>query len=54
MSQDHKYTRTGKTIKNIHDGTSETFEFINEAKRKSREIQLSNGGLGCGVLQVKK
>ena len=43
-----------KTIKNLQDNTSETFDYINEAKRKSRELQIANGGLGCGSLQVKK
>lgn len=49
-----KYERKGKTIKNIETGEVETFSSINKAKRRSRELQLSNGGLGCGSLIVIK
>ena len=30
----------------------EKFDYVNEAKRKSRELQQANGGIGCGVLRV--
>lgn len=29
-----------------------TFTSINAAKRESRKLQIANGGLGCGVLEV--
>lgn len=49
-----KYIRKGKTIKNLQDNTSETFDYVNEAKVKSREIQMSeDGALGRGSLMVK-
>lgn len=54
MSQELKYTRKGKTIHDIQNNSSETFESIGLAKRKSRELQIANGGLGLGSLQVKK
>lgn len=53
MSQELKYIRNGKTITTVDTKSYETYEFINEAKRKSRELQMSNGGLGLGSLQVK-
>jgi len=45
-----KYERKCKVIKNIHDGTNKSFDYINEAKRESRKLQQAEGGLGCGVL----
>lgn len=47
-----KYIRKGRTIKDLNAGTIKTFEFINEAKRHSRELQMQNGGLGRGSLMV--
>ena len=46
------YERRGKTITDIETGTAKTYKFFNEAKRASRAIQQSNGGLGCGALKV--
>lgn len=42
-------------IAKSEDGTKilvESFMSINAAKRKSRTLQLSNGGLGAGALRV--
>lgn len=33
------------------DGRIDTCKSINAAKKKSREIQLANGGLGVGAVQ---
>lgn len=48
--QETLYSRKGKTIKNIAENKSETFESINRAKKESHKLQLSNGGLGMGSL----
>lgn len=54
----HKYTRHGTTIKTIGDDGAvhkEKFEFINEAKRRSRELQLATDkALGRGSLRVQR
>ena len=42
-------------IAKLEDGTKiliESFMSINAAKRESRTLQLSNGGLGAGALLV--
>lgn len=45
-----KFYRKGKVIRTPEG--DETFPSMNTAKRRSRELQLANGGLGCGVLRV--
>lgn len=48
-----KYIRTGKTIKNIQDGTIQGFKSVNKAKKHSSKLQISeDGGLGMGSLAV--
>lgn len=47
-----KYYRKRHTIKGP-DGAKK-YDSINLAKKASRELQLAEGGLGCGVLQVEK
>lgn len=47
-----QFIRKGKTITNVGDGTKKTFEFVNEAKRESRKLQMSaDGALGRGSVQ---
>lgn len=42
-------TQDGKGTKIVH----KTFQFINQAKRTSRELQMySDGGLGAGTLRL--
>ena len=54
MNDKTLYIRKGKNIKTIATGKTETFEYINEAKRKSRELQLAaDGRLGGGSLVVE-
>lgn len=49
-----KFIRKGRVITNIETGAEERFEFINEAKRKSRELQMSeDGALGRGSLMAQ-
>lgn len=43
-----KYRRKGKTITNLETGKVETFQYVNQAKRRSRELQGNN--LGRGLL----
>jgi len=33
---------------------SQKYDSINQAKKASRQIQLSSKGLGCGILKVEK
>ena len=48
-----KFERKRNKIKNLETGDVEVFKHINQAKRKSREIQLSkNGALGRGSLML--
>lgn len=47
-----KFIRNGKTITNIETNKSEQFKFTNEAKRRSRELQMQNGGLGRGSVML--
>jgi len=44
------FKRKSKTITTIETGEKESFKSINAAKRKSRELQMQNGGLGKGSL----
>lgn len=46
------YERNGNTIKTITTGKRKVFASRNKAKRESRKLQLSNGGLGMGSLVV--
>lgn len=51
------YFRIGKVIHKVlpvNDVTKEEFKSISAAKRRSREIQLSNGRLGDGFLRVSR
>lgn len=59
--QEPMYERKGGTLKNVSTGEIENFGFtrgdlpckgINRAKRRSREIQQSNGGMGMGAVRV--
>lgn len=45
-----KFFRKDKVIRTPEG--DEAFPSVNTAKRRSRELQLANGGLGCGVLRV--
>lgn len=46
------YSRMGKCIQNSEDNKTEHFKSINQAKRKSRELQMKKDGtLGRGSLQ---
>jgi len=48
-----KYERKRNKSKNLETGGVEVFKHINQAKRKSRELQLStDGGLGRGSLML--
>ena len=58
--QDVKFIRRKNVIITLgkdSDGnvteSPETFKSVNKAKRKSRELQLANGGLGVGSLVVE-
>lgn len=50
------YIRKGKRIETLNgpddDSTYESFKSLNKAKKKSRELQNANGGLGLGSLMV--
>lgn len=47
------YVRQRKMILNILTGEQEDFKSKNAAKRRSRELQLADGGgLGAGLLRV--
>lgn len=50
------YVRKGKNITTYDDngkGTTKKYDYINEAKRESRRLQISeDGGLGRGCLMV--
>ena len=48
MKQETKYVRRGRTIYSVDTNQVETFESINAAKRKSRELQGDD--LGRGIL----
>lgn len=48
------HIRKGKTIRNLADDSVKVHESINAAKRASREIQKSNGGLGMGAVKVER
>jgi len=49
-----KFIRKGRVITNVETGDSKHYEFINEAKRESHNIQLSeDGALGRGSLVVQ-
>ena len=46
-----KYSRKGNKIKNIETGDVEVFKGTNAAKRKSRQLQISeDGAIGRGSL----
>lgn len=58
MKNETLYERKGHVIKNLKTGESKAYftpkglNSINLAKKASRELQQSNGGLGCGSLRV--
>lgn len=48
-----KYIRKDRVVTNLGTAEVTRFEFINEAKRHSRELQVSeDGALGRGTLRV--
>ena len=50
---EHKYTRIGHIILDESTRQKETFKYINEAKRKSRRLQMdADNGLGRGTVRV--
>ena len=61
-----RFVRKGSTIfeigrtvmtkgkKSIELVVHHAYEYINEAKRASRRMQLAKGGLGCGILRVEE
>ena len=51
------YERKKHVIKSLQDSGVESFftngkPSINKAKKKSRELQQMNGGMGCGYVRV--
>jgi hypothetical protein len=46
------FTRKNKTITNLETNDVTTYKSINAAKKESRKLQKSNGGLGKGSLAV--
>lgn len=48
------FIRNKNKIKTISTGETEVFKSINLAKKKSRELQLANGGLGRGAVVACK
>lgn len=50
---EHKYTRVGNTIIDESTRQKETFKYINQAKRKSRRLQMdADRGLGRGTVRL--
>lgn len=50
-----KFTRKGKTIRNIETGKSDTLKSVNLAKKESLRIQMSEDGvLGRGSVELIK
>lgn len=45
-------TRRDNVLTHV-DGQVQKFEFTNQAKRASHELQLKNGGLGMGSVRLK-
>ena len=60
MKVETTHLRKGHIIKDLSTGDSKAyftpngFNSVNQAKKVSRAIQLSNGGLGCGAVKVGK
>lgn len=55
MLKEAKYERKGKVIKNLEAKSQKDYESINQAKRHSRELQMSeDGALGRGSLRTIK
>lgn len=48
------HERKAHMIKNLVTGERKDHETINKAKIASRNIQLSDGGLGAGAVRVVK
>lgn len=46
------FIRNKNRIMNTLTNEAEAFGSINKAKRRSKELQLSNGGLGLGYVKV--
>jgi hypothetical protein len=49
---DTKFSRKGKNITILDTNTTSQYESINKAKKESRKLQESNGGLGMGSLTL--
>lgn len=49
-----QFIRKGKTLRNVADNTVETFKSISQAKRRSLELQLQNGGRGMGYVRAAR
>ena len=55
MLKKAKYTRIRKIVRNLEENTRVVHKSINEAKRNSRELQMSlDGALGRGSVRVIK
>ena len=46
------FTRSGKNITTLSTGDTEHFKTLNLAKKASKNLQLSNGGIGMGSLAL--
>jgi len=54
---DAMYERNGNVLKDLTDSSGKSnivCESVSKAKKKSRELQQANGGLGMGFVRVKK
>lgn len=52
MKTKTKYVRIGKAIQDLETGKVETFDYVNQAKRRSRELQGAE--LGTGLLRIAR
>ena len=48
------YVRKGRVLREVASDKSEKLQSISAAKRRSRELQQQNGGLGMGYVRVDR
>jgi len=52
---EQKWERNGRRILDLATGDAEVYEYFNEAKRKSRQLQMKNTkALGRGDMRLKR
>jgi hypothetical protein len=52
--KDAQFIRDRHIVKNVATGEVTDHKSISKAKRWSLEFQKQNGGIGCGVVRVKR